>query len=29
MGLASLTIDTNYGAYSLVPNTVSGGWTQQ
>lgn len=29
MGLASLTIDTNYGAYSLLPNTISGGWTQQ
>lgn len=28
-GLASLTISTAYGAYTLIPNSVSGGWDFQ
>lgn len=29
MGLASIQIATNYGAFTLTPNTVSGGWSTQ
>ena len=29
MGNASLVISSQYGAYVLIPNLTSGGWTQQ
>ncbi len=29
MGLASITIDVEFGSFTLVPDTVTGGWVQQ
>lgn len=29
MGLASIAITNDYGSFTLVPDTVTGGWTQQ
>ncbi len=29
MGLASIQITSNFGSFTLVPDTVTGGWVQQ